>query len=65
MKIKQFLNKFWFGTSTINRVYIYSQSNLVEWFEKENIRDHSYLGWGDKNINSFQIQNDSIKIFID
>lgn len=65
MKIKTFLNKLLYGVSTTKRVYIYRGSNLVEWFEIENIRDHCYLGWGDKTINSFAIKTDSVSIYID
>lgn len=48
--------------STINRVYIYRNENLVEWFEKENIRCNCYLGWSDKEINSFEICGDALRI---
>ena len=65
MKIASFLNKLLYGVSNVKRIYIYRGSNLVEWFELENIRDRCYLGWGDKRINSFAVMTDSIAIYID
>lgn len=64
MKVKQLLNHFWHGASEIDLIRIYRCSNWVGTITREELTKRNYHGYDADSVNSFQIKDRMMKIFI-
>ena len=64
MKVKQFLNKFWNGTGTIQLVELYREKQLLVTLDDDDLSESRYGGYQMDKIDYFMIAGTTLKIFL-
>lgn len=65
MKVKQFLNKFWNGTGTIELIELYRGNQLLVTLDDDDISEKHFGGYQMDKIDYFMVAGTTLKIFLE